>query len=73
MPVTENLPYAWYETPNIHFCTIRDFIGLVDEIGAKTERSIALDQQGRPLSFSAPWWVLNLIGDQAVFELSRKK
>ena len=33
----------------------------------------ALDQQGRPLRVGAPWWVLNLIGDQAVFELSRKK
>ena len=73
MPVTKSLSASWYETPNIHFCTIRDFIGLVDEIGAKTERSIALDQQGRPLRFAAPWWVLNLIGDQAVFELSRKK
>src|SRR6187200_3484347 len=28
MPVTDNLPHAWYETPNIHFCTIRDFVGL---------------------------------------------
>ena len=73
MPVTQSLSASWYETPNIHFCTIRDFIGLVDEIGAKIERSIALDQQGRPLRFSAPWWVWNLIGDQAVFELSRKK
>jgi methionine biosynthesis protein MetW len=73
MPVTKSLSASWYETPNIHFCTIRDFIGLVDEIGAKTERSIALDQQGRPLRVGAPWWVLNLIGDQAVFELSRKK
>ena len=25
MPVTDNLPYAWYDTPNIHFCTIHDF------------------------------------------------
>jgi methionine biosynthesis protein MetW len=73
MPVTRSLSASWYETPNIHFCTIRDFIGLVDEIGAKTERSIALDEQGRPLRLGAPWWVLNLIGDQAVFELSRKK
>lgn len=73
MPVTKSLSASWYETPNIHFCTIRDFIGLVDEIGAKTERSIALDHQGRPLRVGAPWWVLNLIGDQAVFELSRKK
>lgn len=72
MPVTKSLSAAWYETPNIHFCTIRDFIGLVGDIGAKTERSIALDQAGRPLRFNAPWWVLNFIGDQAVFELSRR-
>ena len=26
MPVTKNLPYTWYETPNIHLCTISDFI-----------------------------------------------
>jgi methionine biosynthesis protein MetW len=33
MPVTENLSYAWYDTPNIHFCTIRDFVALVDDVG----------------------------------------
>ena len=29
MPVTRNLPYTWYDTPNIHFCTIRDFVDSV--------------------------------------------
>ena len=29
MPVTENLPYSWYDTPNIHLCTIRDFTACV--------------------------------------------
>jgi len=72
MPITNSLAASWYETPNIHFCTIRDFITLVHDIGAKTERSIALDQFGRPIWVSAPWWVLNLLGDQAVFRLSRK-
>src|ERR671911_2995898 len=32
MPVTDNLPAAWYETPNIHFCTIKDFRDLCNEI-----------------------------------------
>ena len=63
---------SWYETPNIHFCTIRDFLALVNEIGAKIERGIALDRQGRPkLAHAAPW-IWNLLGDQAVFRLSRK-
>ena len=35
MPVTRDLPYSWYDTPNIHFCTIRDFVELCDEVGAQ--------------------------------------
>ena len=48
MPVTENLSYAWYDTPNIHLCTIRDFVGLVDVIDAHIERGVALDRNGAP-------------------------
>ncbi|MGH6818181.1 MAG: methionine biosynthesis protein MetW [Methylovirgula sp.] len=72
MPVTDCLAAAWYETPNIHLCTIRDFVALAHEIGAKTERSIALDRYGRPMPIDAPWRFWNLFGDQAVFRLSRK-
>ena len=31
--VTDNLPYSWYDTPNIHFCTIKDFRELCGEVG----------------------------------------
>ena len=34
MPHTDNLPYAWYETPNIHFCSIKDFRQLCGVAGA---------------------------------------
>jgi methionine biosynthesis protein MetW len=71
MPVTENLPYAWYDTPNIHFCTLRDFVALTKHIDAKIERSVALNRFGKPLRFGAPWWVWNLFGEQAVFLLRR--
>jgi methionine biosynthesis protein MetW len=73
MPVTRNLPDTWYETPNIHFCTIRDFHGLVEQSGAVLERAHALDSSGTPLRFNAPWWVWNLLGEQAVFLLRRQK
>ena len=56
MPRTENLPATWYDTPNIHFCTIKDFVQLCDEINVKMERAVALDLYGRPLRLSAPWW-----------------
>ena len=71
MPVTDNLSYAWYETPNIHFCTIRDFVALADEVEANIEKAIALDSRGYPVRLNAPWWVWNLFGEQAVFLLSK--
>jgi methionine biosynthesis protein MetW len=71
MPTTDNLPYAWWETPNIHFCTIKDFRDLCEVIGAKIERAVALNAWGAPLRLHAPWWFWNLFGEQAVFLLSR--
>jgi methionine biosynthesis protein MetW len=71
MPVTDNLPEAWYDTPNIHFCTIRDFVALCRLLGARTERAAALDAWGRPVRVTMPWWVWNLFGEQAVFLLRR--
>jgi methionine biosynthesis protein MetW len=72
MPQTENLPYAWYESPNIHFCTIKDFRQLCDVAGAKMIKSVALNPWGKRLRLTAPWWFWNLFGEQAVFLLSRK-
>jgi methionine biosynthesis protein MetW len=72
MPQTDNLPDTWYDTPNIHFCTIKDFRDLCGTVGAKMERALALDAWGRPLRLNAPWWFWNLFGEQAVFLLSRR-
>jgi methionine biosynthesis protein MetW len=71
MPVTWNLPEAWYETPNIHFCTIKDFRALCEVVGAKVERSFALSPNGHPLGTKVPSALHNLIAQQAVFLLAR--
>ncbi|WP_425375104.1 methionine biosynthesis protein MetW [Methylobacterium nonmethylotrophicum] len=71
MPVTDTLPDPWYETPNIHHCTIRDFVGLCRLVGARIERASALDASGHPMRFALPWWVWNLVGTQGVFLLRR--
>lgn len=71
MPMTDNLPDQWYDTPNIHFCTIRDFVELCRELGAGMERAVALDSWGNPVRVNAPWWFWNLFGQQAVFLLKR--
>ena len=39
MPISEKLSYSWHETPNLHFCTINDFIDLCDEINITIEKS----------------------------------
>ncbi len=71
MPVTRHLPESWYETPNIHFCTIRDFVALCRELGAHVEQSTVLYRNGRRIGPNAPLWFLNLYGQQALFLLSR--
>ena len=71
MPVTQNLSYAWYDTPNIHFCTIKDFVTLCEELDAKVERSVALNAQGQRLGLKIPLFMQNLLGEQAIFLLSR--
>ena len=47
MPRTDNLPYAWWETPNIHFCSIKDFRDLCLAVGARMDEAVALNAWGR--------------------------
>jgi methionine biosynthesis protein MetW len=70
MPISDLLPNHWYETPNIHLCTIRDFVALCDEIGVKVERSATLDRHGRPYSLDPRGSLANLLAEQGVFVLS---
>jgi methionine biosynthesis protein MetW len=71
MPTTDNLPASWYETPNIHLCTIKDFLDLCRDVGARVERVVALNASGSKLGVSMPLFAQNLFGEQAVFLLSR--
>ncbi len=71
MPVNESLPDQWYDTSNIHFCTIKDFILLCDEMNITIERSISLDSTGRARRIGSGMFFANLMGEQAVFLLHR--
>lgn len=72
MPVTDTLVYQWYDTPNIHFCTIRDFLDLCREMKVRVDKSIALDRDGRVLPLPRAAGITNLFADQALFVLSRE-
>jgi methionine biosynthesis protein MetW len=70
MPMSHLLSYPWYETPNIHLCTIRDFVALCDELGVRIERSITLDGTGQPFALDPRGSLANLLAEQGVFVLS---
>ena len=71
MPMSKLLSQPWYDTPNIHFCTIRDFLGLCREDGIRLERSVTLDRLGRPFSLDPGGALANLLAEQGLFLLSR--
>ena len=71
MPVTKKLSYQWYETPNIHFCTIRDFVILCEGLNIKIEKRLAINAAGKIIHFSGLGGSANLLGEQGIFLLSR--
>lgn len=72
MPVTEALPEAWYDTANIHHCTIRDFALLCEELNIGIERGVSLERGGRARPIRTPpnAWI-NWTCELGVFLLSR--
>ena len=65
MPVTRVLPYQWYDTPNVHLCTVNDFEDLCARLGVRVlERVVLHDARAVTL-------LPNLLGSVAVFRLGR--
>ena len=73
MPVTNNLPYSWYDTPNIHFFTIKDFQQLCKELNIIIEKSIGLTSTGKQFIIKENSFGINLYTSEAIFLLSYKK
>jgi methionine biosynthesis protein MetW len=69
MPVTEHLPNTWYNTPNIHFCTVKDFEELCREKGIRIlARDVVGNTQRTPL-LSNMW--PNLFATTAIYHITR--
>ena len=71
IPVDGALNHRWYDTPNIHLCTIKDFERLCAEMGIGVQRAISLDSRGRIQRAKGKLFPPNLFGEQAVFVLTR--
>lgn len=71
MPVTKALPISWYETPNIHFFTIRDFVALCEEMEILVVRAVAVSHHGAAQSVRRHTWRANVFGAHAIFLLQK--
>jgi methionine biosynthesis protein MetW len=66
MPVSDDLPYQWYDTPNVRFFTIADFDALCDEMGIVVRERMVLDDKGRLIEEEQ-----NFLGSLAVYRIKR--
>ena len=73
MPITEGLPHSWYDTPNIHFFTLKDFENLCNEMNIVIEKSIGLTSKGEQFLINNSILPANMITNEAIFLLSYKK
>ena len=71
MPETEAIPARWYDTPNIHFCTILDFVDLCKEIDVEIEHSLSINEHGLKNSLRAHR-LANVFGEQGMFLLKKR-
>lgn len=69
MPVAKHIPHAWFNTPNIHLCTFRDFETLCRDINLKIIERRVVDHR----NIERPWGALlpNLLGPMAFYRLGR--
>ncbi|MEJ2794788.1 methionine biosynthesis protein MetW [Iodobacter sp. LRB] len=65
MPVSETIPFEWYNTPNIHFCTVNDFAKLLNKLGLKIDHQLVLNQ-GEKVEF-----LPNLLGSLALVRFNK--
>ncbi len=73
MPVTETLSYEWYETPNIHFCTLLDFKELCASMGLRVVRFYAITREGQVHHIKGRGGLANLLGEKGVFLLEQEE
>ena len=71
MPITKTLPDQWYNTPNLHMCTIKDFVHFVKSRNIKIFKSIALNKLNASLINERNLEIKNLSADLGIFLIEK--
>jgi methionine biosynthesis protein MetW len=69
MPVSNFMPYNWYDTPNIHFCTVNDFEALCQQKGIRILSRRVMNQHNKTTTLGVNW--PNLFGATAIYRISK--
>jgi len=69
MPVTRQLTYQWYDTPNIHFCTVNDFEKLCRQKSIRILHRQVVSERKPEMQIKGLW--PNLLGETAIYHLSK--
>jgi len=72
MPVSEDLPYQWYDSPNVRFFTLLDFEALCQRMGLIIRERRVLDEHGQPVD-NDDERELNFLGSLAVYRLTQTR
>ena len=73
MPVSKTIPFEWYETPNIHFCSIVDFEKLCKKLNFTIKRKAFLTNKHRLISFLGNKIMANLFAEYGIFLITKKE
>jgi len=71
MPITKTLPDQWYNTPNLHMCTIKDFVHFVKSRNFKIFKSLALNEKNVSLINDTNLGLKNLFADLGIFLIEK--
>ncbi len=71
MPITKTLPDEWYNTPNLHMCTIKDFVNFINSKNFKIFKSLALNNQNVSLINNNNLGMKNLFADLGIFLIEK--
>ncbi|MBU6339613.1 MAG: methionine biosynthesis protein MetW [Rickettsiales bacterium] len=73
MPVSKTLPFKWYETPNIHFCSIKDFENLCHELNFIIEKKVFLTNKHRLMSCFSNKLIVNFFSEYGIFLITKNE
>ena len=71
MPISKDLPFEWYDTPNLHYTSLHDLEPLFTELGFVIEKKIALSARGKPMRWRSRF--ANLLAGSAIYLLRTQR